>query len=221
MHDFAGTLDLHSLQTAVAVLIKLTLAALLGSLIGYERERHGRPAGMRTHMLVIIGTVLYCECSRAYGGDPGRIAAQVVTGVGFLGAGVIMRLGAEIRGLTTAASVWAVAAIGMCVSASGPMLLVAVFATALILLTLVAVSKLEKRILPEANAHPLLLEAAPSVDATALMREIEKAGGRVFAIKVLDHEPELRLEVEVQGRPASLLSIMTSLPGVHLARWLD
>jgi putative Mg2+ transporter-C (MgtC) family protein len=104
---------------------KLLLAALLGGLVGLERDIHGRAAGLRTHMLVALGAALFMIISiiiaKAAGmatgtnlrADPGRIAAQIVTGVGFLGAGAIMKEGFTVRGLTTAACFWVVAAVGM------------------------------------------------------------------------------------------------------------
>lgn len=108
------------------MIIKLLLASLLGAVIGLEREVHGRPAGFRTHLLVSLGSCLFVIISidlyRIYGNftatgpvgvDPGRIAAQVVTGIGFLGAGAIIRERASIRGLTTAACLWVAAAIGL------------------------------------------------------------------------------------------------------------
>src|SRR5207248_10519029 len=94
----------------------LFLAALLGALIGFERERHDRPAGLRTHILVCMGAALITQVSRHLGGvrfDESRIAAQIVSGIGFLGAGTIFRTGSVVRGLTTAASLWVVAGIGM------------------------------------------------------------------------------------------------------------
>lgn len=102
--------------------IRLVVAAILGALIGLEREYHGHPAGTRTHMLVSVGsaafTVLSIEAFKGPGTDPGRIAAQIVTGIGFLGAGSILKDGRTIRGLTTAASLWAVAAVGMAAGAA-------------------------------------------------------------------------------------------------------
>lgn len=103
--------------------IRLVVSVVLGGLIGFEREAEGKPAGMRTHMLVCLGATLFMlisiESPEFFPGaktvDPGRIAAQVVTGVGFLGAGTILRSGGTVRGLTTAASIWAVAAIGLAV----------------------------------------------------------------------------------------------------------
>jgi len=110
----------------VEIIGRLFLASFLGGLIGFEREIHGRPAGFRTHLLVSLGSCLFVATSiefyRIYGNfsgigpvgvDPGRVAAQVVTGIGFLGAGAIIREGSSIRGLTTAACLWIAAAIGL------------------------------------------------------------------------------------------------------------
>lgn len=108
------------------ILVKLLLAALAGGLVGLEREKHGRPAGLRTNLLVAVGSCVMVIISEAfyikYGEfnaesmlriDPSRVAAQIVTGIGFLGAGVILKEGATVRGLTTAASLWTVAGLGM------------------------------------------------------------------------------------------------------------
>lgn len=106
--------------------VSLLAASILGAVIGLEREIHGRPAGFRTHLLVSLGSCLFVLVSIDFhrrfgistgnvpvGVDPGRVAAQVVTGIGFLGAGAIIREGASVRGLTTAACLWVVAAIGV------------------------------------------------------------------------------------------------------------
>jgi len=100
------------------ILIKLLISILLGALIGIERERRNRPAGLRTHILVSLGSSLFTitsiQFSKMYGGvDPSRVAANIVTGIGFLGAGTIMREGLTIRGLTTAATIWVSSAIGL------------------------------------------------------------------------------------------------------------
>ena len=100
------------------VLIRLLLAVLAGGIVGYQRERHERPAGLRTHILVALGSTVAMLVS-AYGfrkvgfADPTRIASQVVVGVGFLGAGTIIRQGSLVIGLTTAASLWTVATAGL------------------------------------------------------------------------------------------------------------
>jgi putative Mg2+ transporter-C (MgtC) family protein len=97
------------------ILARLTLAALLGAFIGMERELRGYPAGVRTVALVATGSALFTEVSRIMGGGEDRIAAGIVSGIGFLGAGLIFREGYTVRGITTAATVWAAAAIGMAV----------------------------------------------------------------------------------------------------------
>lgn len=112
--------------SATTIAIKLVLAAVGGGLIGFEREKHGRPAGLRTHLLVALACCLMMIISESfylkYGQlsgmsvlrvDPSRIAAQIVTGIGFIGAGVILKDGLTVRGLTTAACLWLAAAIGM------------------------------------------------------------------------------------------------------------
>jgi len=93
---------------------RLVLAAGLGGLIGLERELRGYPAGIRTMALITMGAMLFTDISQLLGGDD-RIAAGIVTGIGFLGAGVIFREGYTVRGITTAATIWAAAAIGMAI----------------------------------------------------------------------------------------------------------
>jgi len=107
------------------LIIRLAIAALLGGILGLEREIHGRPAGLRTHLLVSLGAAAFMIMSPLvagmnpnFPGDPGRIAAQIVTGIGFLGAGAIVKEGVSIRGLTTAACLWVAAAIGMACGAA-------------------------------------------------------------------------------------------------------
>lgn len=114
--------------------LRLIVASILGAAIGAEREIHGHPAGIRTHMLVALGSALFTVLSihgfgqgPGAGIDPTRIAAQVVSGIGFLGAGAILKDGVVIRGLTTAASLWATAAVGMA-SGAGEYLIGAVSA---------------------------------------------------------------------------------------------
>ena len=97
-------------------LVRLALAAVLGGAVGLEREYRNKPAGLRTNMLIALGSALFSILSIELGagtGSPDRIAAQVVTGIGFLGAGAILRSGDHIHGLTTAATIWVNAAIGM------------------------------------------------------------------------------------------------------------
>ncbi|MGD2047189.1 MAG: MgtC/SapB family protein [Gemmatimonadota bacterium] len=125
----------------------LVLAALLGGAIGWERERAGKPAGLRTNMLICMAATLLTDISarvaEAAGpsADPGRIAAQIVTGLGFLGAGTIIQARGQVTGLTTAATLWIVAAIGMALGYGG--LVEAVGTTLLVLVILIPVARLE------------------------------------------------------------------------------
>ena len=99
------------------MLVRLVIATALGALVGYEREREGKPAGVRTHGMVALGAALFTLVS-VYGftnHDPARVAAQIVTGIGFVGAGAILHLRRGVQGLTTAASLWVTAAIGLAV----------------------------------------------------------------------------------------------------------
>lgn len=123
------------MNIAVEMVLRLLLASALGAVIGYQRERAGKQAGLRTHMLICVGAALFAIVS-AYGfgaaSDPARIAAGIVVGVGFLGAGVILhREGGVVAGLTTAATIWAVAGIGL--AAGAGLYIVSAVATAIIL----------------------------------------------------------------------------------------
>jgi len=132
------------------VLQRLLIVTALAGAIGYERERHGRAAGFRTHILVGLGSCLVMltglHLHEAMSGqaefDPTRMAAQVVSGIGFLGAGTILRFRASVRGLTTAASLWAMAGVGLAVGAG--FVWGAVMATAIILVTLFGFSRMER-----------------------------------------------------------------------------
>ena len=136
----------------LALILRLVLACVLGGIIGYEREHTNRPAGFRTHILVCVGAALVMATSefvfKKYTGrteiDPTRLGAQVISGIGFLGAGTIIREGFNVRGLTTAASLWAVSCVGIAAGIgfySG-----AIAATALIFATLILLKRMEKHL---------------------------------------------------------------------------
>src|SRR3989344_7460323 len=103
--------------TDLAFMLKLALAVALGAIVGFEREFDDEPAGVRTHILVILGSTLFTILSMDFFGtsDPSRVAAGIVTGIGFIGAGAIFRAENKVKGITTAASLWVIAAIGMAV----------------------------------------------------------------------------------------------------------
>jgi putative Mg2+ transporter-C (MgtC) family protein len=122
----------------IEMVFRLLLAAALGAIIGYQRERAGKPAGLRTHILICVGAALFTTGS-LYGfgatADPSRVAAGIVAGIGFLGAGAILRReGGIVEGLTTAATIWAVAAIGL--AAGAGLYLVSAVTTAVVLIVL-------------------------------------------------------------------------------------
>lgn len=105
-----------SLYLQAEVILQLLMASFLGALIGWDRESRFQPAGLRTHILVAVGSCLFTSLSEyAFNGDTGRVAAQIVVGIGFLGAGTIIQHKGQAHHLTTAASIWATAAVGMSV----------------------------------------------------------------------------------------------------------
>jgi putative Mg2+ transporter-C (MgtC) family protein len=145
--------------TELDIVIRLCLAFVAGGIIGFERSSRRQVAGLRTHILITLGATclmmlsIWLPQQFHQGADPGRIAAQVVSGIGFLGAGAIIRLGNNIKGLTTAASLWLVAAIGMVIGAG--MYIAALTAEALALITLVLLNRIELRIFPEERVKML------------------------------------------------------------------
>ncbi|MCM1109668.1 MAG: MgtC/SapB family protein [Clostridium sp.] len=151
LHDLIE--EINSVEiTTTSALFRLVLSLLLGSCVGFERKSKGQIAGIRTFALISLGATLAMILSiyvpQEYlglkNGDPGRIAAQVITGIGFLGAGAIIQMKGSVRGLTTAAGIWMVATIGMAVGVG--MYLLSIVATGLILLILVLLEVLEHKI---------------------------------------------------------------------------
>jgi putative Mg2+ transporter-C (MgtC) family protein len=138
----------HELR--VELLLELALAVVLGGLIGFEREWKNKPAGLRTNILICMSAVLFTEISYRVGlagGDPGRIASQILAGVGFLGAGTILHHKGSVSGLTSAATIWMVTAIG--VTLGWGAYVDAIAATALVLVVLAGMQRAENWI----NAH--------------------------------------------------------------------
>ncbi|HEY8170268.1 MAG TPA: MgtC/SapB family protein [Candidatus Limnocylindria bacterium] len=134
-----------SLETELNLALRLVVGLVLGAIIGFERELHRQPAGFRTHSLVALGSALFTVVSgygfSGLGADPTRIAAQIVSGIGFIGAGTILQYRGQIRGLTTAASLWSVAAIGM--AAGAGLFVMAITGTVLILAVLSVLDRVE------------------------------------------------------------------------------
>lgn len=163
--------------------LRLAMATILGGLVGLERERLDRAAGLRTHALVCVASALIMVVSTygfpippgrdatGFGMDPSRIAAQVVSGIGFLGAGVIIFRGGTIRGLTTAATLWSVAGVGL--AAGGGLYLAAIAGTVFMLLIQAGLKPLERRMFPRhARQHRVLVETRRDIDALADLRSV-------------------------------------------------
>lgn len=163
MNSFFGlTIDPLSLWGKLLVLL---LAVLCGGVIGYERQYRGNAAGLRTHILVCLGSNLLTltaveMVSRQANGDPTRMTGQIVSGIGFLGAGAILRDGMTVHGLTTAASIWVTAGIGITMGASPHLGELAVLATFIVLATLVLLGSLEKRLKIAPQPRTLTIDIA-------------------------------------------------------------
>ena len=208
---------------------RLAFSALLGSAIGYERERLAWVAGLRTHMLVCVGSTLIMIVS-AYGFsevlservtlDPSRMAAQVVSGIGFLGAGAILARGEIVRGLTTAASVWSVAGIGLAVG--GGLYTPAVAATVIILIILAGIKPLEKRFIGSRQRRELLITAERDALSLDKLHEALGAGTtrvQQFIIRQKEGVPQLDDIVITFARvtPMQFLALqkrLEAVPGV-------
>ncbi|MEI6510236.1 MAG: MgtC/SapB family protein [bacterium] len=185
------------------ILLRLALAVLLGGLIGVEREVTGKPAGLRTMVLVSLGSALFMVLSVLVASpnfDPTRIAAGVVTGIGFLGAGAIFREGLTVRGITTAATIWVTAAIGL---ASGAGLyLPALFTLALAMVTLVLLHPLEMR-MHLATYFALLVVREPSGGLEPLFNYFKEKNIRLegTALEASEGQPaQWRLRLAIPER---------------------
>jgi putative Mg2+ transporter-C (MgtC) family protein len=166
------------------LLAKLVLAAVLGGVVGLEREISGKPAGFRTNLLICVGAALLTELSIAVAraadplvtqADPGRIAAQIVSGIGFLGAGTIMQARGSVIGLTTAATLWVVAAIGIAVGAGA--WVEAVGTTVLVIMALLLLGRLEKTVLERQTARVVQVTLNPEPRMLHVIEETLKAQG--------------------------------------------
>jgi putative Mg2+ transporter-C (MgtC) family protein len=217
------------------IVVRVGLAAGLGGAIGLERELREREAGLRTHMLVSVGAALFTLVS-AYAWtdwhfsnregivfDPTRIAAQVVSGIGFLGAGAIIRQGLSVKGLTTAATLWVVAAIGM---ASGVGYYeAAIVTTALVLLSLWPLRLVAFRL--SARARPqdgrLAVELPAGASAVSVLEAVEQAGADVRSLEFEEEGDRRRVDMRVRlasnRTAAELIDSLTKAEDVRGARW--
>jgi putative Mg2+ transporter-C (MgtC) family protein len=220
------------------VAIRLTVAAVLGGAVGMEREWRERQAGLRTHLLVSVGSALFTLVS-AYGFssilaqsgpqvlvrlDPSRIAAQIVSGIGFLGAGAIIRQGLSVRGLTTAATLWLVAAIGMACGAG--YYVAAIFATAGALLTLgplrIIAFKFIRRLRPQVDR--LLVEIPAGGSPAPIIEIVEQHAARVVSMEVTQEGDRRSIILDVQLHESAaplVVAGVADIDGVLEVRWED
>lgn len=213
------------------VLLRLAVATLLGALIGLERERLERAAGLRTHALVALASALIMIVS-GYGfaelgttpRDPTRMAAQVVSGIGFLGAGVIIFRKNAVRGLTTAASIWAVSGLGL--AAGGGLLTAAAAATAFILLIQVGLRPLERRFFVHHQDHRLVLRVRRGSSRLVAVERVIAASG--IALRGLRLRParggaEDRVEFDLgparEGAVTTMMDTLRTIEGVRLVTY--
>lgn len=192
--------------TTAQALFKLCVAMILGASIGYERKRKGQPAGLRTFSLIAMGACLAMlvsiyVCQEYVGlknGDPGRIAAQVISGIGFLGAGAIIQAKGSVRGLTTAAGIWMSSIIGLAVGVG--LYALSVFATLLILFILVQLEDIEKRLEMGAESRIIRLKVSGIITELQPYKDILKRHGGLLVNTYVDYDytaPATRLNLVV------------------------
>ena len=219
------------LSTAEA-LLRLLIAAGLGGAIGLERELRDHEAGFRTHLIVSLGACVFTLVS-AYGWadwtfsnasgvvyDPTRIAAQIVTGIGFLGAGAIIVRGVSVRGLTTAATLWVVAAIGMA-TATG-YYAVAVGAAVLVLVSLGPLKFVSTRLLSRVRLEEaeLGILLAPEGEGTRVLNRIEELGGKIVHVEFGDDRTvDITLGASRRSESARVAEKVNELDDVERVQW--
>lgn len=230
--------------------IRLLVSCLLGGLIGFEREVHNHPAGLRTHILVCIGSTAIMLLS-IYGFsqfvyelnvrvDPARLAAQVISGIGFLGAGTILRTGATVSGLTTAASVWVVAAIGLCVGAG--FIYAATLTTVIVIVCLFVLNKWEIALKGKNKIQEMILRI---YDRPGTLGKIAtllgEQGIQIINVKMKPDEPlfgvdgekeesVMLLSIQFRGQPEKVIAAMdhirlmsevAAVESAYLPEWKD
>ena len=217
------------------IILRLVVAAVLGSIVGIERERLNWVAGLRTHMLVCVGSALFmivsfCGFADVLSNehvvlDPSRIAAQVVSGIGFLGAGTIVLRSKVVRGLTTAASLWTVAAVGLAVG--GGLYIAAATTTVLVVIILAGIKPIERRLfLARRQGPPLLILSIDRRETSLFAIESALEAANLHLQRMLiqhgDSPDEDRLQITVnRTRNVSVFSVTEQLrhiPGVREIR---
>lgn len=203
----------------IDIMIKLALSVVLGGLVGLERERHSQPAGLKTHIILCIGatllTIVSISMSRDLGSerltDPTRIAAQIVSGIGFLGGGAILRLGATVRGLTTAACIWTVTGVGMAIGAG--YYFAGTLVVLLMLFTLHVLGHVENVFITRKKFREMTLTARSSPD---LLGNVEK----VLAANNISIR-SIEVEREISDPNVELKALVTAPGRINLNKLTD
>lgn len=193
--------------------LKLCIAVLCGGAIGFERQIAGKPAGLRTNILICLGSALVMDVSMRLGasfgadriGDPGRIAAQVVTGIGFIGAGTIMQSRGNITGLTSAATLWVVAMIGL--AAGGGFYIEALGSTAMVMVVLMGLGRLEHKLLRTHRSISATVRAKKTMTLENVQGVMRAEGIRLVTSEVYDHETDRVFEIRARG-PARQFDVL-------------
>ena len=190
------------------IIIRILVGAILGAMVGLERERHDQPAGLRTHMILVIGATLAMVLSVNVGylfarpgtpSDPARLAAQVISGIGFLGAGAILRYGLSVKGLTTATSLWTMAIVGMAVGAG--YYLIGIVSTALMLIVLSLVNVVENRFLRTSVSRFITIEAIYHKGGVRSIRKmIQSFSDSISSFNIQKNVKSKRLRIQVVAR---------------------
>lgn len=213
-------------------LLRILISFAAGALIGLEREMNNQPAGLRTHILISIGSTLVMLISvfvtQVYEspGDPGRIAAQVVSGIGFLGAGAILKFGADIKGLTTAASIWAMAAVGLAIGAG--MYSISLISVTVIFFALTAMNLFEKKIFKDRTLRRIeivvkkrhsnlkliagiLLKHDVRINSTGFDRNVNDATDRFIFIVAVTRDLDVQKLADDMEQEEGTVSVMVDI----------
>lgn len=216
------------------LVLRLLLASALAGVLGMERELTDQPAGFRTHILVGLGAALFAVVS-AYGfesvvggghpsiqADPTRVASQIVVGIGFLGGGAIIKYGASIRGLTTAASLWVTAAVGTAVGLG--LLVLGSVTAAITLLALVGLRPLRRVIRRYArDRDEYIVEARRDVDVAAMLARIRQTGAAIELVRITEEGPDRSIRLLVRPSattpPAQVAAAISQVEHVQNVDW--
>lgn len=213
------------------VILRLISAACAGGLVGFEREWHGRAAGLRTHILVCLGATLFMMVSIGIGMnysavgsvDFARIAAGVVTGIGFLGAGAIIRYGDSVRGLTTAASIWSVSAVGLAI---GLGMYFPAFSATVIIVAILALSRFEENLAWRRHGEELVIVAAhpDQLNTRVMMEKVLECGAKIKKITREDYPTKkqffLILDISMdKDNRENIFEIFKDMCGVDEVYW--